>query len=467
MALKSWPYGNQLWEQMLDPANVKFSSSFGPPVKKRGLRARATLRPLTRPVKSRYDVAVVGGAGHIGVPLSLVLADRRQRTLIYDINKGALDSLRAGRLPFIEEGGELLLSRALKSGLLGFTDDPADLRGVPIIVVTIGTPIDEFHNPDFTLLTRCMETVLPHLERNQTIILRSTVAPGVTDFLERYLRKRGAKVGLAFCPERVVQGKGICETQRIPQFVSATSPKALEIARNLFTKISPMIIEMSPIEAEFGKLICNSFRYIMFAATNQLYMMCAQAGVDYAKLLEKMRRGYPRMAYIPGPGFAAGPCLMKDTMQLFAFGRHSFPLGEVAVSTNEGLPNFLVEQLRRRMKLRGRKIGILGMAFKAESDDIRDSLSYKLGKILRFEGADVFYSDEYVKDPTFIGKEDLCRQVEVIIVGVPHEAYKKLRVPARVDVVDLWGVVARDGALPKKAKKAASSIRKARFHSDI
>jgi UDP-N-acetyl-D-mannosaminuronic acid dehydrogenase len=228
-----------------------------------------------------------------------------------------------------------------------------------------------------------------------------------------------------------------------------------------------MIIEMSPIEAEFGKLICNSFRYIMFAATNQLYMMCAQAGVDYAKLLEKMRRGYPRMAYIPGPGFAAGPCLMKDTMQLFAFGRHSFPLGEVAVSTNEGLPNFLVEQLRRRMKLRGRKIGILGMAFKAESDDIRDSLSYKLGKILRFEGADVFYSDEYVKDPTFIGKEDLCRQVEVIIVGVPHEAYKKLRVPARVDVVDLWGVVARDGALPKKAKKAASSIRKARFHSDI
>ena len=394
-------------------------------------------------MKSKYDVAVVGGAGHIGIPLSLVLADRGQRTLIYDTNKVALDLLRAGRVPFSEEGAETLLKKALKSGMLEFTQDPRQLRGVPAIVVTIGTPIDEFHNPNFALLTRCMETVLPHLASGQTIILRSTVAPGVTDFLDRYLCKNGAKVGLAFCPERVVQGKGIDEIQTIPQFISATSAPALKVARDLFAKISPLVIEMEPLEAEFGKLICNAFRYITFAATNQLYMMCAQAGVDYLELLEKMRRGYPRMAYIPGPGFTAGPCLMKDTMQLFAFGRHSFPLGQVAVNTNEGLPDFIVDQLRKRMKLRGRKVGILGMAFKAESDDIRDSLSYKLGKILRFEGADVMYSDEYVKDATFISKEALCRRAEVIVIGVPHRAYKTLRVPKRIDVLDLWGVLSR------------------------
>jgi UDP-N-acetyl-D-mannosaminuronic acid dehydrogenase len=115
------------------------------------------------------------------------------------------------------------------------------------------------------------------------------------------------------------------------------------------------------------------------------------------------------------------------------------------MNTNEGLPNFLVDQLRKRMKLRGRKVGILGMAFKAESDDIRDSLSYKLGKVLRFEGADVMYSDEFVKDPTFISKEELCRQAEVIIIGVPHKAYKKLRIPKRIDVIDLWGIVAQAG----------------------
>ena len=391
-------------------------------------------------MKIKYDVAVVGGAGHVGIPLSLVLADHGLRTLIYDINQAALKKLQAGRMPFIEEGGKTLLHKALKAGKLGFSQDPGDLRGIPAVVLTIGTPIDEFHNPNFSLLTHAVDALLPHLAPGQTIILRSTVAPGVTDFLDLYLRKHGSRVGLAFCPERVVQGKGITEIQSIPQFVTATSPRALKVARGLFSKISPLVIEMTPREAEFGKLICNTFRYITFAATNQLYMMCAQAGIDYLGLLGKMKRGYPRMVYIPGPGFAAGPCLMKDTMQLFAFGRHNFPLGQMAMTINEGLPNFLVDQLRRITKLKGKRVGILGMAFKAESDDIRDSLSYKLGKILRFEGAHVLYSDEYVKDPTFITKEEVCRQAGVIIVGVPHKAYAKLKIPAAAEVVDLWGI---------------------------
>ena len=133
--------------------------------------------------------------------------------------------------------------------------------------------------------------------------------------------------------------------------------------------------------------------------------------------------------------------MMKDTMQLFAFGRHSFPLGQVAMNINEGLPNFLVEQLRRRMNLREKKVGILGMAFKAESDDIRDSLSYKLGKILRFAGTEVSYSDEFAKDPTFISKEQLVASSDVVMVGVPHSAYKSLAIPAHVEVVDLWNVI--------------------------
>lgn len=396
----------------------------------------------------------MGGAGHVGIPLSLVLAHRGMRTLIYDLNQEALQELQAGRLPFMEEGGEAFLQEALQAAALGFAQDPAQLRGIPAVVITIGTPIDEFHNPNFGLLTRAVNELLPHLTASQTLILRSTVAPGVTDFLERYLRQRGSKVGLAFCPERVVQGKGIAEIQSIPQFVAGTSRKAVKVARELFLKISPQVIEMSPLEAEFAKLICNTFRYITFAATNQLYMVCAQAGINYLDLLNKVRQGYPRMAYIPGPGFAAGPCLMKDTMQLFALGRHNFPLGQMAMTINEGLPNFLVDQLRQKMKLKGRKVGILGMAFKAESDDIRDSLSYKLGKILRFEGAEVLYSDEYVKDSTFVSKAELCRQAEVVIVGVPHRAYKSLRLPPRVELIDPWGIIPQRGrngpAVPRK-----------------
>jgi UDP-N-acetyl-D-mannosaminuronic acid dehydrogenase len=416
-------------------------------------------------VKSKFAVAVVGGAGHVGIPLSLVFADRGLRTLIYDINQAAVKQLQAGRLPFIEDEGERYLRKALKADMLGFSQNPADLRGIPVVVLTIGTPIDEFHNPNFSLLTRTVDVLLPHLGPGQTIILRSTVAPGVTEFLESYLRRRGSKVGLAFCPERVVQGKGIAEIQSIPQFVAATSPQALKVARGLFSKIAPLVVEMSPREAEFAKLICNTFRYMMFAATNQLYMMCAQAGIDYLGLLEKVRQSYPRMTYIPGPGFAAGPCLMKDTMQLFAFGRHSFPLGQMAMTINEGLPNFLVDQLRRKMRLKGKKVGILGMAFKAESDDIRDSLSYKLGKILRFEGAQVLYSDEYVKDPTFVSKEELCRQAEIIIVGVPHRAYQALKIPASTVVIDVWGSRSRPRAAApsRRHERRKPSARKAKL----
>jgi UDP-N-acetyl-D-mannosaminuronic acid dehydrogenase len=280
-----------------------------------------------------------------------------------------------------------------------------------------------------------------YLRDDQTIILRSTVAPGTTAYIDNYLKRHGKKTLLAFCPERVVQGKGIEEIRALPQLVSGTSPQAVANATKVFSRIAPEVVEMTPLEAEFAKLLCNAFRYIEFAATNQFYMMVESAGVDYRSLLEKMKRGYPRMGAIPGPGFAAGPCLMKDTMQLFAFEKHNFILGQVAMTINEGVPNFIVERLAAEFDLAATRVGILGMAFKAESDDIRDSLSYKLGKLLRFHQAHVLYSDEYATDPTFISKEELAGSSDVIVVGVPHEAYRRLSIPARVKVVDLWGVL--------------------------
>jgi UDP-N-acetyl-D-mannosaminuronic acid dehydrogenase len=128
-------------------------------------------------------------------------------------------------------------------------------------------------------------------------------------------------------------------------------------------------------------------------------------------------------------------------MQLAAFNNNSFTLGHAAMAINEGLPNFLVDKLSRRYKLDATRVGILGMAFKADIDDIRDSLSYKLGKVLRFHGAHVLYSDEFATDPTFVPKERLVASSDVVIVGVPHSAYRTLAVPAHVEVVDLWGVI--------------------------
>jgi UDP-N-acetyl-D-mannosaminuronic acid dehydrogenase len=396
---------------------------------------------MTKTPDGDCDVCVVGGAGHVGVALALVLADSGFKTLILDINKAALETIAAGRLPFFEEGGEALLEKVLAGGGLAFSSDAKSVAQATFVVVTIGTPIDEFHNPEVSNLTRCFDELMPYLRDDQTIILRSTVAPGTTTYVDNYLRRHGKKARLAFCPERVVQGKAVQEIRALPQLISGTSPEAVAAAKKLFGEIALEVVEMLPLEAEFAKLVCNAFRYIQFAATNQLYMMVEAAGLNYVGLLAKMKRHYPRMESIPGPGFTAGPCLMKDTMQLFAFQKHDFILGQVAMTINEGLPNFIVERLARQFDLRKTRVGILGMAFKAESDDIRESLSYKLGKLLRFHGAQVFYSDEYAKDPTFVSKEELIASSDVVIVGAAHNAYRQLQIPARIEVVDLWSVL--------------------------
>ena len=390
---------------------------------------------------SGYDVCVVGGAGHVGAPLAIVLASRGMRTLAYDINVAWLDLLRSGKIPFFEAGAEPLLAKVLGDGKISFSSDPAQVAGVPVLIVTIGTPIDEFHNPKVDVVTRCIEQLMPYLSDGQTIILRSTVSPGVTEYLDRFLKARGLKIELAFCPERVVQGYAIEEMQSLPQIVSGLTPQAEETAARIFGAIAPSVVHLSTREAEFAKLMSNAYRYMTFAATNQLYMMASAAGLDYARILNALKTDYPRMKYIPGPGFAAGPCLMKDTMQLAAFNNTEVPLGIVAMQINEGLPSFLVERLAERFDLAKTRVGILGMAFKANIDDTRESLSYKLGKILRFRGATVAYSDEMAKDPTFVTKEQLVANSDVVIVGVPHDAYRSIAVPPGVEVVDLWNVL--------------------------
>jgi UDP-N-acetyl-D-mannosaminuronic acid dehydrogenase len=396
---------------------------------------------MTKAPDGNCDVCVVGGAGHVGVALALVLADSGFKTLILDINKAALETIAAGRLPFFEEGGEALLEKVLAGGGLAFSSDAKSVAQATFVVVTIGTPIDEFHNPEVSNLTRCFDELMPYLRDDQTIILRSTVAPGTTTYVDNYLRRHGKKARLAFCPERVVQGKAVQEIRALPQLISGTSPEAVAAAKKLFGEIALEVVEMLPLEAEFAKLVCNAFRYIQFAATNQLYMMVEASRLNYVDLLAKMKRHYPRMESIPGPGFTAGPCLMKDTMQLFAFQKHDFILGQVAMTINEGLPNFIVERLAAEFDLRKTRVGILGMAFKAESDDIRDSLSYKLGKLLRFHGAQVFYLFDYEKYPMFVSNEELIGSSDIVIVGAAHNAYRQLQIPARIEVVDLWSVL--------------------------
>ena len=394
---------------------------------------------MNKASRSKHDVCIVGGAGHVGVPLALVLADSGFHTLILDTNKAALEVLASGRLPFLEDGGEELLKKVLASGRLHFSSDPKDIAHATFVVVTIGTPIDEFHNPVRNAVTDCVRELFPYLEATRLVILRSTVSPGTTEELDRFLKQNGKDIRVAFCPERVVQGKALKEIQTMVQIVSGTSPEAEELAAELFRRIASKIVRMKPMEAEFAKLICNTYRYIQFAATNQFYMMVESAGCDYSAVVKGMKEEYPRMRDFPGPGFAAGPCLHKDTLQMAAFANSQFELGHAAIHVNEGLPAFLVSSLKQQYPLDQMRVGLLGMAFKAESDDTRSSLSYKLKKLLQHAAQEVLCTDPFVRtDKSLHSLDEVLERSDLLVISAPHRLYASIKTDK--PVIDIWGL---------------------------
>ena len=385
------------------------------------------------------DITVIGGAGHVGVPLVLAFADAGLRVNVNDLNKDGLEALKAGRLPFIEHGAEPVLATALANQRLVFTHSPNLISNGGPVVITIGTPIDEFLNPIRKVVQSCIDSALPALKDGQLIVLRSTVFPGTTEWLASYLEGKGRKLKVAFCPERVVQGYGLKELREMPQIVSGTTSEAQREAAVLFERIVSEVVTVSPLEAEFAKLFSNAYRYIEFAATNEFYLIAKSAGVDYRRVLAAMKHNYPRLSGIPRSGFAAGPCLVKDTMQLSAFARNQFSLGHSALLINEGLVLHVVEDLRRRYDLSNLTVGLLGMAFKAESDDVRASLSYKFKKVLIGHTRGVLTTDPFVTtDPELRPLDEVIAKSDLLILCAPHAVYRDINVRGK-PVFDVWG----------------------------
>jgi UDP-N-acetyl-D-mannosaminuronic acid dehydrogenase len=385
------------------------------------------------------DITIVGGAGHVGIPLVLAFAEAGLTVNVNDVNEAGLATLRSGKLPFIEHGAAPLLARALAGQKLQFTSSPASVGGSGPVIITIGTPVDEFLNPVQTDVQRCIDSLLPHVADEQLLVLRSTVYPGTTDWLHSYLKRLGRKNKVAFCPERVVQGYGIKELREMPQIVSATSPEAEREATALFGRIAPELVVVKPIEAEFAKLFNNAYRYIEFAASNQFYMIAKSAGADFQAIMRAMKQNYPRARSFPTPGFSAGPCLFKDTMQLAAYARNQFGLGHAAMQVNEGLVLQLVDDLRRAYDISTMTIGLLGMAFKAEIDDTRASLSYKLKNALERCALKVLTTDPFVTtDSNLLPLDHVINQSDILILCTPHSAYSAADLKGK-PVVDVWG----------------------------
>lgn len=371
----------------------------------------------------------------MGIPLGLAFASKGKDVTLVDVNPMAVEAINAGKLPFKEEGAEALLKAHIGRNLRA-TADAAIVKMQDVVVFVTGTPVDEHLNPKIHDVVKVLDAYLPLLSKRQLIVLRSTIFPGVTRIVEEMLRAKLGVANLAFCPERIVQGKGIEEIFNLPQLVSGVNKKAENAASALFASIAPKIIRIKPEEAELAKLMTNAWRYLEFAIANQFYMMVEKQGLDFYRILEAMKEDYPRAKHFARAGLAAGPCLFKDTMQLSAFHSNEFFLGHSAMLVNEGLPNFLVSQLEAKMgPLKGKKIGIMGLAFKADNDDIRESLSFKVKKLLEMKMAEVLVTDEYV--PGTMPLKRFLKDADGVILGVPHSAYRKLKI--KKPFVDCWG----------------------------
>ena len=386
-------------------------------------------------------VVVVGGGGHVGLPLGLLLASHGHSVTALDTDVDKVELIKGGEMPFMERGAQDLLPVVLADGSFDATVDPSCLTEADVVIVVVGTPVDEHLNPDPSAVVAVLAELSPWLRRGQLIVLRSTVFPGVTRRVEGWFQENHPGIAVAFCPERIAEGSALRELVELPQLVGARTDDSADRAIMFFDTLGVRSIRVSPEEAELAKLFTNSWRYIKFAVANQFWMMANEFNVDFERVRSAIIDDYPRAEDMPSAGFAAGPCLLKDTTQLSAFSGNRFTLGSAAITVNEGLPLYLIERLESRFQLTEMTVGILGMAFKGEIDDNRSSLSYKLRKLLSFRAREVLCSDPYVVDDRLVDLDKLLHESDLVIVATPHAVYQSLVIEK--PLVDIWNLYGR------------------------
>jgi UDP-N-acetyl-D-mannosaminuronic acid dehydrogenase len=397
----------------------------------------------------KQTVVVVGGCGHVGLPFGILIASKtRDEVYLLDIDADKVDRVNGGDVPFIEPGVDKLLNEVIGKRAFA-TTAPECLRLADIAITVIGTPVDKHLNPSVNALKANVDEILTYLRDDTLLMLRSTLYPGVTQVIYERIKELGRKIHLAFCPERIAEGKALEELESLPQIISAFEPEALTRAKQFFSRITNTVIELSPLEAELAKLFTNAWRYLNFGISNEFYMLADRYGLDFYKIHHAVTHKYPRMKSFATAGFAAGPYLRKDTLQLAAFANNSFFLGHSAMLVNEGLPNFIVQKIQQSVKLSDKTVAILGMAFKADSDDARESLSFKLRNLLEVYSKKVVCTDPYVVDPLVVPLNEALNQADVVVLATPHMVYREIAFAKHQIVVDCWGFLKHRDSEPQ------------------
>src|SRR3954449_12493190 len=391
------------------------------------------------------NVAVVG-LGRVGLPLALSFADRGLDVIGVEREPAVLEQVAAGHMPYRETGTQELLERVLASDRLTTTRSVQDAAGADHIVLTLGTPAHVHIEIDMSQIKQVIDDLLPVLREGQSLILRSTVAPGTTDGVAGYIeQRRGFRVGedlfVAHVPERIAENHFLEEIATLPCIVGGVGEGSGAKAAELFATFGAEIVQTTPVQAELAKIWTNILRYTQFALPNLLMMESDQYGANVFEILDLINHEYPRGG-MAAPALTAGTCLRKD----FAFSeeRSSAPGMLLAVSrVHETMPLFVVSGLKKRLggSLRDRKVAVLGLSFKRDSDDVRDSLSFKLIRLLERELPHVPRHDAHVPEESE-PLDSAMADADAVIIATNHSAFDELvpRLPAGALLVDPWNV---------------------------
>ncbi len=393
----------------------------------------------------RENVAVIGAAGHVGLGLTLSIADAGHQVFGIDINQAAIETIRRGEVPFVEEGAERMLAHVLANGSLAMTSDLAVIADCSVVIVILGTPIDENLNPVVAPLHNLFRALRPHLRKGQMIVLRSTVSPGTTNSIRAALEREtewriGGNLFLVYAPERVVQGKSLAEIRTLPQIIGAYDRLSFQMAERFFsTFVENRCLHISPCEAELAKLMCNMARYTAFAVANEFYLIADQYQANIHRIFDACGYDYPRFN-LPTPGAnVSGPCLFKDGFFLAQW----FPFPELILSAfkiNESMPVHIFKKIQAHREIR--KVGVLGLTFKSGSDDTRYSLSFKFKKLLEAAGFEAACVDPHLPNERDFSR---LRGCDAVVLMTPHAEFADLHAFAEIVdntnclYVDIWG----------------------------
>lgn len=394
----------------------------------------------------KLTVCVIG-IGRVGLPLALFLADKGNRVYGVDIDQEKINIISKKKMPFMEYGTQKLLRKYINKSFFVSTDF-ASISKAKVIILTLGTPIDENMNPVLVQIDNVLESGSRYFKKGQLLILRSTVSPGTTEYVKSYLNKQGLDVGkdfyLAFCPERISEGKALSELAEIPQIVGGVDKKSTRRAAEFFKDLGIKVNCSDVVSAELAKLFTNMYRYISFAIANEFMILAGNYHRDIYKIVDLVNKDYKRGGLVL-PGLTAGPCLFKDGFFLVG----EIPFADLIVTSwkiNESIPLFLIKKVRERIKLEDKKAVILGLAFKAEIDDVRESLSFKVKKALERERAKVYLHDPYVPGyQNDLG--EILKGADLVFLATNHKFYKQMdidRIRKLVSknciVCDVWNI---------------------------